>query len=116
MGTITPRKRQDGIIGYTEQIRLKRGGKIIRTEAQTFDRKPAAAAWLKKREGELAQPGALDRLAADDPPLADVIDRLAIGADLWVRRMRNVEADAAQLRSALIDQDDFVLPLQKKSG
>ena len=45
-----------------------------------------------------------------------VTDRLAIGADLWVRRMRNVEADAAQLRSALVDQDDFVLPLQKKSG
>jgi len=32
----------------------------------TLDRKPAAAAWLKKREGELAQPGALDRFA---PPL-----------------------------------------------
>src|SRR5262249_8887132 len=75
MGTIAPRKRQDGTIGYTAKIRLKRAGKIIHTEAQTFDRKPAAAAWLKKREGELAQPGALDRLAADDPPLADVIDQ-----------------------------------------
>jgi len=39
MGTITPRKRQDGTIGYTAQIRLKRCGKIIHTEAQTFDRK-----------------------------------------------------------------------------
>src|SRR5262245_19912651 len=76
MGTITPRKRQDGTIGYTAQIRLKRGGNIIHTEAQTFDRKPAAAAWLKKREGELVQPGALDRLAVDDPPLADVIDQI----------------------------------------
>jgi len=75
MGTITPRKRQDGTIGYTAQIRLKRCGKIIHTEAHTFDRKSAAAAWLKKREGELAQPGALDRLAVDDPPLADVINQ-----------------------------------------
>jgi integrase len=75
MGTVTPRKRQDGTTGYTVQIRLKRGGKIIHTEAQTFDRKPAATAWLKKREGELAQPGALDRIHADDPTLAKVIDR-----------------------------------------
>ncbi len=75
MGTITSRKRRDGTVGYTAQIRLKRGGKVIHTEAQTFDRRPAAAAWLKKREGELAQPGALDRLTADDPTLGEVIDR-----------------------------------------
>jgi hypothetical protein len=43
MGTITSRKLQDGTIGYTAQIRLKRGGKIIHTEAQTFDRELAAA-------------------------------------------------------------------------
>jgi hypothetical protein len=75
MGTVTPRKRQDGTTGYTAQIRLKRGGKVIHTEAQTFDLKPAATAWLKKREGQLAQPGALDRIRADDPTLAKVIDR-----------------------------------------
>src|SRR5258708_3781652 len=51
MGTITSRKRRDGTVGHTAQIRLKRGGKVIHTEAKTFDRRPAAAAWLKKREG-----------------------------------------------------------------
>jgi hypothetical protein len=39
------------LIGYTAVIRLKRDGKVILTETQTFDRKPAAATWLKKRKG-----------------------------------------------------------------
>lgn len=75
MGTITPRKRRDGTIGHTAQIRIKRDGKIIYTEAQTFDRKPAAQLWLKKREAELAEPGALDKLKTADPTLAEVIDQ-----------------------------------------
>ena len=59
MGTITTRKRADGTVGYTAQIRLKQGGRVVHSEARTFDRKPAASAWLKKRETELAEPGAL---------------------------------------------------------
>ena len=43
MGTITIRKRGDGTAGYTAQIRIKRGGKIVHTEAQTFDRRQAAS-------------------------------------------------------------------------
>lgn len=73
MGSIVSRKRKDGTIGHTAQIRLKDGGKVIFTESQTFDRKPAAQAWLKKRETELAQPGAL--VKPTDPTLADVIDK-----------------------------------------
>lgn len=72
MGTILKRKRKDGTVGYTAQIRLKRGGKLIYTETETFDREQAANAWLKKRETELAKPGALDK--PNDPTLADVID------------------------------------------
>lgn len=73
MGTIVSRKRKDGTIGHTAQIRLKDGGKVIFTESQTFDRKPAAQAWLKKRETELAVPGAL--IKPTDPLLAEVIDQ-----------------------------------------
>lgn len=72
MGTITARKRNDNTVGYTAQIRLKKGGKVIHTESQTFDREQAAKAWLKKRETELAQPGALDK--PDDPTLSEVIN------------------------------------------
>jgi integrase len=73
MGSIVSRKRKDGTMGHTAQIRLKDGGKTIFTESQTFDRKPAAQAWLKKRETELAVPGAL--IKPTDPTLADVIDK-----------------------------------------
>lgn len=73
MGTIIQRKRKDGSLGHTAVIRIKRDGKVIHTETQTFDRDQAARAWLKKRETELAQPGALTR--PDDPTLADVIDK-----------------------------------------
>ena len=75
MGTITARKRKDGSIGYTAQIRMKRDGALVHTESETFDRKPAAAAWLKKRETELAEPGALEKLRAPDPLLTKVIDQ-----------------------------------------
>lgn len=75
MGTITARKRKDGSIGYTAQIRIKRAGALVHTESETFERKPAAAAWLKKRETELAEPGALEKLQAPDPTLAKVIDQ-----------------------------------------
>ncbi len=73
MGTITQRQRKDGSIGYTAQIRLKRDGAVVYTEAKTFDRRPAAASWLEKRERELAQPGAIEAAAQDDPLLREVI-------------------------------------------
>jgi hypothetical protein len=73
MGTIVSRKRKDGTFGHTAQIRLKKDGKVIHTETETFDRKPAAQAWLNKREAELALPGALVKV--EDPPLREVIDR-----------------------------------------
>lgn len=73
MGTITPRKRADGTTGYTAQIRIKRGGKIVHSESETFDREPAARIWMAKRETELAKPGGLEKSQVKDPPLAEVI-------------------------------------------
>jgi integrase len=75
MGTVIPRKRSNGSTGYQAQLLIKRAGKIVHREGRTFDRKQAAAAWLEKREKELAKPGALERLRAPDPILAAVIDR-----------------------------------------
>ncbi|WP_279607293.1 phage tail sheath C-terminal domain-containing protein [Burkholderia gladioli] len=75
MGTIVPRKRKDGSIGYTAQIRLKVKGKVVHTEAKTFDREPAASAWIKKRERELSQPGAIEGAKREDPTLGEVIAR-----------------------------------------
>jgi len=73
MGTISERKRKNGTAAYTAQIRIKRDGKVVHTEAQTFDRRPAARAWLKRRETELAEPGALDRISAPKVTLAQAI-------------------------------------------
>lgn len=78
MGTIVSRARKDGSVGHTATIRIKRNGAEVHRETQTFDRKPAATAWIKKREVELAQPGALDDIlgpAVEDPLLCDVIDK-----------------------------------------
>ena len=72
MGSILKRKRKDGTYGYTAMVRLKRAGKLIYSQTETFDREQAATAWLKKRETELAQTGALDK--PNDPTLAAVID------------------------------------------
>jgi integrase len=75
MGTVIPRKLGDGSTRYQAQLLIKSAGKIVHREGRTFDRKQAAAAWLEKRENELAKPGALERLKEQDPPLATVIDR-----------------------------------------
>jgi len=73
MGTILSRKRKDGTLGHTAVIRIKKAGKLIYSETETFDRKPVAEAWLKKRETELAMPGALTK--PKDPLLKVVIDQ-----------------------------------------
>jgi integrase len=75
MGTVTARTRKDGTIGHTAQVRIKRNGVVVFTESQTFDRDPAARSWLKKRERELAEPGALESAVKQDPALKDAIDR-----------------------------------------
>lgn len=107
MGTITSRKRKDGSVGYTAQIRIMRGGKLAHTEAQTFDRKQAAQAWLKRRETELAEPGALDR--PEDPPLGAVIDRYIAESKRDIGRtktqvLRAIKADLlGEMRCSEID-------------
>lgn len=53
----------------------KKSGKIIHREAQTFDRRQAAIAWLKRRETELSEPGAIDRAKVPEKSLANAIDR-----------------------------------------
>ena len=73
MGSILRRKRKGGTTGYTAIVRVKRGGKVVHSETETFDREQAANAWMKKRETELAKPGALEKSA--DPTLAVVIDQ-----------------------------------------
>lgn len=75
MGAITPRINKDGSTSYKAQVRIRKGGKVLHQETQTFARKHAAVAWVKKLETELADPAGLKKALAEDPPLKDVIDR-----------------------------------------
>ena len=65
--------RKDGSKAFTAQIVIKKGGAIVHREAETFDRKQAANAWIVKREAELKRPGGLEQ--KEDPTLSAVIDR-----------------------------------------
>lgn len=115
MGTIVSRKRKDGSIGHTAQVLKKQGGKIVWREARTFDRKQAAAVWIKKRETELAEPGGVERAKAPKgKTLADAIDKYieeslkAIGRTK-AQVLRSIKKyDIADMDAAAIRSDDIV--------
>ena len=75
MGTIRLRKRKDNTTAYCAQIRINRDGQPVYQETQTFDRKQVAQAWMKRREAELAVPGAIDRLNHKSVSVKQMIDR-----------------------------------------
>jgi integrase len=124
MGTIIARKRRDGSTAYTAQILLKRKGAIVHREAQTFDRKQAAKAWLARRETELAEPRALER--PEDPTLAAVIDRYIEESKRKIGRtkaqvLRTIkDYDIANMRCSKITSVDLIafaraLPVQPQT-
>lgn len=112
MGTIVARKRKDGTTGYRAQIVRKKDGEIVWRETQTFDRRPAAVAWLARREADLAQPGAMER--KDDPALAAVIDRYIAESKKAIGRtkaqvLRTIKAlPVAELRCSEIGSADLI--------
>jgi integrase len=116
MGHIVPRKRKNGSTGYTAQIVLKRGGKVAHREAQTFDRKQAANAWMVRREQELSKPGAIERArqAGNDPKLRDAIDRYVTESEREIGRtkaqvLRTIKSyDIADMRCSEITSADLV--------
>lgn len=75
MASIIERKRADGTVAYLVQITIKKDGKIVHREARTFDRRPAANEWAKKREKELAAPGGVAAVKARKVTLKDAIDK-----------------------------------------
>jgi hypothetical protein len=75
MATIRARKRADGTVSYTAQIRINREGVQVYQEAQTFARKQAAQVWVRQREAELDQPGAIERMSRKATTVKDMIDR-----------------------------------------
>ncbi|WP_214508922.1 site-specific integrase [Pseudomonas brassicacearum] len=78
MATIRLRKKADGTISYTAQIRINRDKVTVYQESQTFARKQAAQAWARKRESELDEPGAIERASRKGVTLKEMIDRYLI--------------------------------------
>lgn len=99
MGTISARKRANGSVSYTAQIRIKRGGKVVYTEAETFGKKQNATLWLRNREAELDVPGALDRAIATrgirgGATLEEAIDRYVKEMSKKIGRTKSQVLDA----------------------
>jgi len=74
MGTIRERVRKDGSVAYLAQIVLKRKGKPTYREAETFDRRSEAVAYLKVREPELKSEGGVERARTRGITLGAAID------------------------------------------
>ncbi|MEE4709132.1 tyrosine-type recombinase/integrase [Pseudomonas alliivorans] len=75
MGTIRQRRRGDNTIAFSAQIRINQDGRTVYQETQTFDRKQVAQAWIKRRETELAEPGAIERANRKSVTVRQMIDR-----------------------------------------
>lgn len=74
MGTIVSRRRKDGSLGYTAQIRIHRQGKCVHSESETFDRRQLATEWMRRREAELDQQHARGEPLGKGSTLAELLE------------------------------------------
>ncbi|MGE8152588.1 site-specific integrase [Pseudomonas vancouverensis] len=109
MATIRARKRTDGSISYTAQIRLFRDGAQVYQESQTFARKQAAQAWVRKRETELDQPGAIERANRKGTTIKEMVDRYLVEMEkvrpLGKTKLATLKAISESYLGKLNDQD-----------
>ena len=109
MATIRARKRIDGSTSYTAQIRLIREGAQVYQESQTFARKQAAQAWVRKREAELDQPGAIERANRIGATVKEMIDRYMVEMEkargLGKTKLATLKAISESYLGAVSDQD-----------
>ena len=109
MATIRARKKADGSVSYTVQIRLKNKGVIVYQECQTFARKQAALAWARKREAELDQPGAIERANRKGATVKEMIDRYLVEMEkvrpLGKTKLATLKAIGESYLSKLNDQE-----------
>lgn len=75
MGVISARPRRDGTIGYTAQVKVRRGGRIVFSAAQTFDTEAQAQKWMARQEKAIAKPGALEAAMQKGGSLSDAIEK-----------------------------------------
>lgn len=113
MGTITQRRRADGSAAYTAQIRVKSGGIITHSEAQTFDRRALAVEWLRRRETELQQQRASGVAPQKAVTMGEILTAYAKSENGLVEWGRSKKNDIKKLlASPLADKDATRLTMQ----
>ncbi|MDD1961756.1 hypothetical protein NP534_16710 [Pseudomonas sp. 39004] len=75
MAAITQRKRKDGSSGFTAQIQIMKEVAAVYQETQTFDRKRRAHFWIRNREAELYEPGAIAEAKRQGITVKPMIER-----------------------------------------
>ncbi|GKS92262.1 site-specific integrase [Acidovorax sp. SUPP2539] len=100
MGTITQRKKSNGTLSYTAQIRLKQGGKVVHNEARTFSRHALASAWMKRRESELELARASGRKVPEKVTLSVLFDEYVGAATNITPWGRSKTADINRLKKS----------------
>lgn len=119
MATITKLQRKKGVV-YRAQIRLKRDGKIIHSEAKTFSRKAAADAWAAKREQELEDPEVLARAKHDGMTVGKVLGKYrehATGGRTKLAHLRLLESLPLAEKDALrLSVRDLVAHAEARSS
>lgn len=116
MGTIVERRRKDGTVAYMAKIQAMRDGKIVLRETQTFDRRPAATAWIRRRESEISKAGGIELALArvKIPTLGAAIERYIAESERKIGRtkaqvLRSILAsDIAAMQSDAIKSPDIV--------
>ncbi len=125
MGTIIKRKRKDGTASWLAQIAVRRAGKTVWRENRTFELRSTAAAWIEKREKDLANPGALENLPIGETrrrevTLGDAIDKYVEDSAKAIGRtkaqvLKSIkEFDIANKLCAQIDSADIVAFAKEK--
>lgn len=122
MGTITSRRRKDGSTGHTAQIRLKRYGKVVHTESETFDRKGLAQEWMRRREAELDGQRARGELTGHRQTLGELVTWYIAEVAPTARWGRTKATDLARLktyaiasqRATEIARADYIAHVEKR--
>src|SRR6056297_2713262 len=125
MGAIIKRKRKDGSASWLAQIAVWRAGKTVWSENRTFELRSTAAAWIEKREKDLAKPGALENLPIGETSrrevtLGDAIDKYVEDSAKAIGRtkaqvLKSIkEFDIANKLCAQIDSADIVAFAKEK--
>ena len=99
MGTITQRKRADGTAVFTAQIRIKKDGIVVHSEAQSFSRKALAQEWMRRREMDLQSRRARGEPLSSGLTVADLIDDYRKASEKLTDWGRSKAADIKRLRA-----------------